>query len=103
MRLRILRERKRGGGQGFGGVVGEVQKQRKEDSWCMHSWSKEEEQELSSFDLKLDSICGELENKYFSAIEEFEKKRVAYEKDRKYQPRIVVDDDEEAGSDEEDL
>ena len=66
-------------------------------------WSKEDEQELSSFDLKLDSICGELENKYFNCIEDFEKKRVAYEKERKYQPRIVVDDDEEAGSDEEDL
>ena len=66
-------------------------------------WSKEDEQELSSFDLKLDSICGELENKYFACIEDFEKKRVAYEKERKYQPRIVVDDDEEAGSDEEDL
>ena len=47
-------------------------------------WSKEEEQELSSFDLKLDSICGELESKYFGCIEDFEKKRVAYEKERKY-------------------
>lgn len=66
-------------------------------------WSKEEEAELASFDLKLDMICGELENKYFGCIEDFEKKRVAYEKDRKYQPRIVVDDDEEPVSDEDDL
>ena len=48
-------------------------------------------------------ICGELENKYFGCIEDFEKKRVAYEKERKYQPRIVVDDDEEPISDEDDL
>ena len=48
-------------------------------------------------------ICGELENKYFGCIEDFEKKRVAYEKERKYQPRIVVDDDEEPVSDEDDL
>ena len=48
-------------------------------------------------------ICGELENKYFGCIEDFEKKRVGYEKERKYQPRIVVDDDEDPVSDEDDL
>ena len=66
-------------------------------------WSKEEEAELTSFDLKLDMICGELENKYFGFIEDFEKKRVAYEKERKYQPRIVVDDDEDPASDDDEL
>ena len=66
-------------------------------------WTKEEENELSSFDLKLDMICGELENKYFGCIEDFEKKRVTYEKERKYQPRIVVDDDEDPISDEDDI
>ena len=48
-------------------------------------------------------ICGELENKYFTSIEDFEKKRVAYEKERKYQPRIVVDDDEDPASDDDEL
>lgn len=66
-------------------------------------WTKEEEDELQSFDLKLDMICGTLEEKWFSEIENFEKKRVSYEKDRKYQPRIVVDDDEDPVSDEDDL
>ena len=66
-------------------------------------WSEEENKELTSFDLKLDMICGALEEKYFYCIDENEKKRQAFEKERKYQPRIVVDDDEDPISDDEDL
>ena len=66
-------------------------------------WNDEESKELTSFDLKLDMICGALEEKYFYCIDENEKKRQAFEKERKYQPRIVVDDDEDPVSDDEDL
>jgi len=66
-------------------------------------WSEEEEKELTAFDEKLNMICGALEDKNFYCFDEHEKKRQVYEKERKYQPRIVVDDDEDVISDDDDL
>lgn len=48
-------------------------------------------------------ICGAMEDKNFHVFDEFEKRTKAFDMERKYQPRIVVDDDEDVMSDEDDI
>lgn len=66
-------------------------------------WTEEEEKEMGPFSEKLKRVCSLMEVKYAEEfLKEFEMQREAFERERKYQPRIVVDDEEIGGSDEED-
>ena len=67
-------------------------------------WTEEEEKELTHFDTKLDRICNLLEEKYHEEVHPmFEAQRENFEHERRYQPRIVVDDEEGGDSEEEEM
>ena len=66
-------------------------------------WTAEEEKAHETFDLKVNEICERLYSTYHGEVtQEFNNVREGFEQDRKYQPRLVVDDDE-GESDEDDM
>ena len=67
-------------------------------------WSEEENNEMPGFDQKLDRVCALLEGTYHDEFHPiFAQQRENFEHDRRYQPRIVVDDEEEGVSDDDDM
>ena len=67
-------------------------------------WSEEEEKELPDFDAKLDRVCVLLEGAYHDTFHpEFAQHRENFDHDRRYQPRIVMDDEEEGVSDDDEM
>lgn len=54
--------------------------------------------------MKIDRVCSMLEGLYHDAFTPiFEQQRENFEHDRRYQPRIVVDDEEDGVSDDEEM
>ena len=67
-------------------------------------WNEEEVAEMPSFDTKLEKILNSFEEKFHNEVTPiFENQRETFERERRYQPRVVVDDDEAMGSDDEDM
>ena len=67
-------------------------------------WTEEEQAELPQFDAKLDKICDLLQQTYQE--EYFDAYRLAeeqFEQDRKYMPRLVMEDEEGLSEEEDDL
>ena len=59
---------------------------------------------MEDFDNKIDYICTLLEKVYIDEVSPiFAQQRENFEHDRNYQPRIVVDDDEEGVSDDDEM
>ncbi len=67
-------------------------------------WTEEEEKEFPDFGTKLDKICNLIEVQYQQddTVDMFEKQREDFEAERRYQPRIVVDDEEGDGDYDDD-
>ena len=67
-------------------------------------WTEEEQAELQQFDSKLDRICNLLESRYHEEVyPAFEAQRENFEHERRYQPRLVIDDDVRDSEEEEDM
>ena len=67
-------------------------------------WTEEEQAELQQFDSKLDRICNLLESRYHEEVyAAFEAQRENFEHERRYQPRLVIDDDVRDSEEEEDM
>jgi len=67
-------------------------------------WTEEEETNLPHFDNKLDRVCNLLEEKFHEELTPmFEQQRDAFEHERHYQPRVVVEDDEAGDSEDDDM
>ena len=65
--------------------------------------SEEEEKTPTTFESKLESICNTIFQRFYDEVHPaFEQKRFNFETERKYQPRMCVDDDG-GDSDDDDL
>ena len=59
---------------------------------------------MPHFDGRLERICALLEDKYWDEVHPvYVAQKENFEQERRYQPRIVVDDDEDGNSEEEEL
>jgi len=66
-------------------------------------WTEEEQAELQQFDSKLDRICNLLESRFHEEVyPNFEAQRENFEHERRYQPRLVVDDDARDSEEDDD-
>jgi len=67
-------------------------------------WTEDEEASCPHFDNKLDRVCNLLEDKFHEELTPmFEQQRDAFEHERHYQPRVVVEDDEAGDSEDDDM
>lgn len=58
-------------------------------------WSEEEEKDAPDFASKVMKVCAQMEATYVDVVmDDFVKQRENFEAERRYQPRIVVDDEE---------
>ena len=58
-------------------------------------WTEEEEKDAPDFSSKIAKVCAQIEATYMDQVmDDFVKQRENFEAERRYQPRIVVDDEE---------
>lgn len=68
-----------------------------------YPYNEEQKATFTSFAMKLEFFIDKLNNKYSDFLDQFKAQRDDYEKAKNYQPKMVVDDEEDEDDSDEDM